>query len=79
MDTINEKLNWSDSTSILYTVSSHWSMNTGWIDEVSGYWYNYESIYIGVRFTADNRQLYGWIDMSGNVLRQYAVTEPYLE
>jgi hypothetical protein len=79
MDTISANNNWSDSTVILYSVPSSWSLSSGWIDDITGYWYDSDSIYIGVRIIKDNKQLFGWIDMKKNVLRQYAVTEPYLE
>jgi len=79
MDTISADINWADSTVILYSVSSHWSMSTGWNDIVTGYWYDNDSIYIGVSIIKDNKQLFGWIDMKRNILCQYAVTVPYLE
>jgi hypothetical protein len=79
MDTIGADINWADSTVILYSVSSHWSMSTGGIDNIAGYWYNNDSIYIGIRIIKDNKQLFGWIDMKRNILCQYAVTVPYLE
>jgi hypothetical protein len=78
-DTINANNSWADSTVILYSVPGYWTMSTGWNYYITGYWFNNDSIYIGVSIMKDNKQLFGWIDMKKNILRQYAVTGPYLE
>jgi hypothetical protein len=78
---ISSNNNWSDSTALLYAWDMHQITVPEFeiITDVEGYWYKNDSIYIGIRIVKDNNQLYGWIDMKGNVLRQYAVTVPYLE
>jgi hypothetical protein len=77
-DTINNNNNWSDSTALLFFHS--WTMNgleTYYTTE--GYWYNHDNIYIGVKIVKNNNQLFGWIDLKKNIIRQFGITIPYQE
>jgi len=71
-DTISINNKWSKSTALLF----QWHMYGGGIN-VQGYWYDNDNIYIGIRIIKGNNQIFGWIDMKGNILRKYAVTTPY--
>lgn len=81
-DTIGENSNWSDSTALLYYY--YWTMgdhgNPPLIKDslsIKGYWYDSDSIYIGVKISKNNIPFFGWIDMKKKLLRQYAITIPY--
>jgi hypothetical protein len=78
-DTISVQDNWSDSTSLLFDYNWTMAYPEKDIEHISGYWYNNDNIYIGVKIVIINNQLFGWIDMKKNVLQQFAVTVPYLE
>ena len=75
-DTISANSNWSDSSALLY---NQWRSYVTNETAIIGYWCGTDSIFIGVKIVIKKDQLYGWIDMKGNVLRRYAVTMPYLE
>jgi hypothetical protein len=77
-DPIDANTRWSDSTALLYDFLylDDYPYGTTFI---KGYWFNTDAIYIGVKITKDDKQYFGWIDMKRNVIRQFAVTVPYLE
>jgi hypothetical protein len=81
-DTISEQNNWSDSNALLYYF--YWRLGDHGTppvinDSVSikGYWFESDSIYIGVKISKNSVPVFGWIDMKENMLKQYAVTIPY--
>ena len=78
-DTISNINNWSDSTVLLF--DHQWSLNSpnSPIISTKGYWYDTDSIYLAVKIVKDSNQLYGWIDIKKNIIRQYGVTIPYQE
>ena len=78
-DTISNINNWSDSTVLLF--DHQWSLNSpnSPIISTKGYWYDNDSIYLAVKIVKDSNQLYGWIDIKKNIIRQYGVTIPYQE
>ena len=81
-DTINNNCIWSDSTSILYDYFVQWLTSPDSlyaVRTIKGYWYENDNIYMGVKTLKDNKQFFGWIDLSKNALRRYAITVPYLE
>jgi len=75
-DTISANSNWSDSRALLY---NQWRSYVTGETDIIGYWCGTDSLFIGVQIVKKKDQLFGWIDMKGNVLRRYAVTVPYLE
>lgn len=77
-DPINANMNWSDSTALLYDYLFFDNYPNPSVT-IKGYWYTSNDIYIGVKINKDNKQFFGWIDMKQNVIRQFAVTVPYLE
>ena len=73
-DTINQNRNWSDTTALLYSYCQY----IGQTETTShGYWYNQDHLYVGIKIVKGNHQFFGWIDLKGNVIRQYGITIPY--
>jgi hypothetical protein len=72
-DTINKYNNWSDSTALLY--SHTWFIDGS--EYTSGYWYGDKEKYVGVRVLKGENSFFGWIDIKQNIIRQFAITEPY--
>ncbi len=76
-DTISMNCNWSDSSALLYNYTWHQISPEEFITKHNGYWYDNDSIYIGVIIVKENIKLFGWIDMKRDIIRSYAVTVPY--
>jgi hypothetical protein len=73
---IDNNINWSNSTALLYEY--HWWMHSEPpIPTIKGFWYDHDNIYIGVKIVKDENQIFGWIDMKKNTIRGYAITVPY--
>lgn len=72
-DTINNYTNWSDSTAILYS----YTLTVEGSVYLYGYWYNNSGKYVGIRIEKGENSFFGWIDIKRNIIRQYAITEPY--
>jgi len=81
-DTIGINNNWINSKAFLFTyyLSCYTDYDTGnriCSDSFSGYWYDHDHIYMGVKIIKNNKEFFGWIDMKGTTVRRYAITKLY--
>jgi len=77
-DTIDSRINWSDSIAMLYSYYHQYFTPTGPITTIKGYWDQNKGYYIGIRIVNGDNQFFGWIDIRKWLIQQYAITIPYL-
>jgi len=81
-DTIGANNNWSNSIATLYNYRRYTYMDTNTGELVStgepiGDFYSHDNIYMGLRIVLDGKQLFSWMDIKKDSIRQFAITVPF--
>ncbi|MBN1820359.1 MAG: hypothetical protein JW833_06565 [Prolixibacteraceae bacterium] len=81
-DTIGVNSNWMNSKTYLFAKQQTTEWYSSPLEPVTttksrGEWMSNQDIYIGVKITINEKELFGWIDMKSTTVFRYAITQPY--